>query len=125
MTLTATEKDRRQHKRYDIAGGGFALLQSNGAEVLGSIKDISTGGLSLSHIDNNEEINGFSSIDINLASEKTCYEHFTGKNIWDKKEKGGFTPALVEMKQCGIQFEQLNHDMQLKLNEFIDSLDKI
>ena len=90
MTSIATGKDRRQHKRYEIAGGGFALLQLNDEEVLGSIKDISTGGLSLSHIDNNEETNGLPSIDINLISKKTCYEHFTGRNIWGKKESGGF-----------------------------------
>ena len=82
MTSITTGKDRRQHKRYEIAGGGFALLQFNGAEVLGSVKDISTGGLSLSHIDDNEKINGLSSININLISKKTCYEHFTGRNIW-------------------------------------------
>ena len=124
MTSMTTGKDRRQHERYDIASGGFALLQSNETEVLGSIKDISAGGLSLSHIDENEDIHNFSRITINLISEKTCYEHFTGKNIWSKRERGGFTATSVKMKQCGIEFEQLNNEMQLQLNEFIDSLKK-
>ena len=73
MTSIATGKDRRQHKRYDIASGGFALLHSKDNEVIGSIKDISTSGFCLSHIDGNEEINEHSMIAINLVNK--CYNH--------------------------------------------------
>ena len=124
MTST-TGKDRRQHERYDIASGGFALLRSDNKEVLGSIKDISTGGFRLSHIDDNEDIGNFSRITINLISGKNCYEQFNGRSIWSKRERGGFTATLVKMKQCGIEFEQLNNEMQLQLDEFINSLKKI
>ena len=122
MTSIATGKDRRQHKRYDIASGGFALLQSKDNEVIGSIKDISTSGFCLSHIDGNEEINEHSRIAINLISGKICSEQFNGRNIWSKKERGGFPTAMIKMKRRGIEFEQLSNEIQLQLNEFISSL---
>jgi hypothetical protein len=56
MTLTESIIDRRQHKRYALDSGGFSLIQANDKEVIGTIKNISAGGLSLSHIDNCEEI---------------------------------------------------------------------
>jgi len=123
MASEATGIDRRQHKRYDIASGGFALLRSNGTEVLGLIKDISTGGLSLSHIDDNREINELSRVAIKLISKKNCYERFSGRSIWSKKEEGNFATATVKMKHRGVEFEQLNNEMQLQLNEFITSLE--
>jgi hypothetical protein len=38
MTLTESIIDRRQHKRYALDSGGFALIQVNDTEVIGTIK---------------------------------------------------------------------------------------
>ena len=114
--------EKRQYKRYDISSGAFALLKWNGSEVLGSIKDISAGGLSLAHVANNEELKDLSRITVNLISGKICHENFAGRNIWSKKEENDFSSAMVKMKRRGIEFEGLNSEMQLQLQEFIDSL---
>jgi hypothetical protein len=124
MTSIATEKDRRQYKRYNITSGGFALLQFDDTEVLGSIKDISAGGLSLSHIDDNVEINELSRISINLISERSCNKQLHGRNLWSKKEDGAFTTSMVKMKRRGVEFEQLDNKMLIQLSEFIDTLNK-
>jgi len=124
MTLIEQEKDKRQHKRYDISSGAFALLKWNGSEVLGSIKDISTGGLCLSHIDDNEDLEALSRITVKLISEKICYENFIGRNIWSTNEEDDFTTAMVKMKRRGIEFGRLNDELQLQLKEFIDTLEK-
>ncbi len=121
MKVTEKKKDERKHKRYDIASGAFALLKWNGAEVLGSIKDISRGGLSLSHIDDDENLEALARITVNLISEKVCYENFIGRSIWSKKKEGAFTTAMVKMKLCGIEFGQIDEEKQLQLKEFIDS----
>ena len=122
MTSTETYRDRRQHKRYTLDSGGFALIHANDTEVLGTIKNISAGGLSLSHIDDCEEIAEHSSLAINLISEKLYAEQIPGKSIWSSKEEGGFTTSRVNMRCCGIAFEQLNSEMRAQLNEFITSL---
>ena len=122
MTQEQQEKDQRQHKRYDISNSAFALLKWNGSEVLGSIKDISTGGLCLSHIDENENLEALSKVTVKLISEKICYENFVGRSIWSAKEEGGFTSAMVRMKRRGIEFGQLNDELQLQLKDFIASL---
>ncbi len=122
MSTEKQEKNRRRHERYDISSGAFALLKWNGSEVLGSIKDISTSGLCLSHIDDNENLETLSKITVNLISEKIYYENFIGRSIWSTKEDGGFTAAMVKMKRCGIEFGQLNNELQLQLKEFIATL---
>ena len=124
MNTTGTGQERRQHKRYDIASGGFALLRSSDAEVLGSIRDISAGGLSLSHIDDDEGIREDSRLDINLISEKICFKKLHGRNVWSKRETSYFATSKIKMKCCGIAFEQLNEDMQDQLSQFIVSLKK-
>jgi hypothetical protein len=121
MKAAEEQKNERKHKRYDIASGAFALLKWNGTEVLGSIKDISRGGLSLSHIDGDEDLEALARITVNLISDKFCYENFIGRSIWSKKEEGAFTTAMVKMKRCGIEFGQNNEEKQLQLKEFIDS----
>jgi c-di-GMP-binding flagellar brake protein YcgR len=123
MTTIATEKERRQHKRYDIDSGGFALIRSNGSEVLGSIKDISAGGFSLTHIDDCVDMAELSSLAISLISEKSCFEQFcSGRSIWSKREESQFNETKVKMRCCGVEFEQLNNEKQTQLNQFIDSL---
>ena len=102
---------KRQYKRYNITSGGFALLQFDDTEVLGSIKDISAGGLSLSHIDDNVEINELSRISINLISERSCNKQLHGRNLWSKKEDGAFTFlcfSLLPVFQIQIHFVRLS-----------------
>jgi len=123
MSKDDQSQNNRNHKRYNIKSGAFALLKSDEVEILGSIKDISVGGLCLSHIDECEEFNG-SEIKVNLISEKDCYENFPSKAIWNKQEDGGFMAAMVKMRRRGIQFEHLTPEKQIQLNEFIDLLTK-
>jgi len=124
MITQETDAEKRQYKRYDISSGAFALLKWNGSEVLGSIKDISAGGLSLAHINENEDLKDLSKVTINLISEKICRENFAGRNIWSTNEENGFSMAMVKMKRRGIEFQGLSSNMQLQLEEFISSLIK-
>ena len=112
---------KREHKRYNINSSAFVLLKSEEVEILGSIKDISSGGLSMSHIDENKELNG-SKISINLISEDICYENFSSRTIWNSVEDGGFMAAMVKMRRRGVKFEHLNSDKKIKLKKFIDAL---
>jgi hypothetical protein len=113
--------EKREHKRYNINSGAFALLKTNELEILGSIKDISTGGLCLSHIDENKKLNG-SKITINLICDDNCFEDFIGRNIWNVEEDGGFMAAMVKMRRRGLKFEHLSPDKELELQKFIDAL---
>ncbi len=116
--------DKRQHKRYNITNGAFALLKWNGAEVLGAIKDISSGGLCLSHIDENENLQNLTSLTVNLISENTCHENFLGRCIWNQKEEDRFATSRVKMKRCGIAFRQLDDIQQQQLREFISCIEE-
>ena len=122
MASIKKDNNRRKHKRYNIGNGGFALLRNHGKEVLGSIRDISSGGLCLSYMDEEDTIDNNSRITINLVAENIYYEKYSGRSIWSQKEKDGFSTALVKMKSRGIQFEHLSEKMQAQLNKFIDWL---
>lgn len=124
MNTLDTERERRQHERYDVVNGSFALLQSQDLEVLGSIRDISAGGLRLSHLDDNEKLTDHSRLDINLISGKINAEKLNGRAVWHKKEESAFATTMVKMKCCGIAFEDLTGEMQTQLSEFIASLRK-
>jgi hypothetical protein len=113
---------KREHKRYNINSGAFVLLKSEEVEILGSIKDISSGGLSMSHIDENKEFNGSDKISINLISEDLCCENFSIRTIWNSVEDGGFMAAMVKMRRRGVKFEHLNPDKEIELKKFIDAL---
>jgi hypothetical protein len=93
------------------------MLQFDDTEVLGSIKDISDGGLSLSHIDDNVEINELSRISINLISEISCNKLLHGRNLWSKKEDGAFTFlcfSLLLVFQIQIHFVRLSRRQVLQ-----------
>jgi hypothetical protein len=123
MTEKDDDQEQRRHKRYNIKSGAFALLKSNDLEILGSIKDVSNGGICLAHIDENQELEG-DKITVNLISEGTCYENFPSKNIWDREEEGGFVAAMVKMRRRGVQFEKLTQEKQLQLDDFIETMTK-
>ena len=122
MTSLETGKERRQFTRYEIDTGGFALVRSGDTEVLGTIKNISAGGLSLSHIDDCKKIAELSSLAINLISEKLYAQEFKGRSIWNSNEESGFSTSRVNMKCCGIAFEQPNSEMLTQQNQFITTL---
>jgi len=124
MIATEQGKEKRQHQRYNIASGAFALLLWNGSEILGAVKDISYGGLCVSHIDDSGELQNLTGLTINLISGKTCHENFHGKCVWNKKEKGGFATSMVKMKRCGIAFGVLDTEQKQHLADFIDRITK-
>jgi hypothetical protein len=121
MTEKDDDQEQRRHKRYNIKSGAFALLKSNDMEILGSIKDVSNGGICIAHIDENQELKG-AKITVNLISDDTCYEDFPSKKIWDREEEGGFIAAMIKMKRRGVQFEQLSKEKQLQLDDFIKTM---
>lgn len=119
MAQYSYRPNKREHNRHIIQNDVFVLLRQNDFEILGSIQDISDGGLCLFHIDENEVIDDNSLLSIQLISDKVS-EQFNGKSVWSKKEEGGFATALVKMKHRGIKFEKLNEKMQAQLEEFIE-----
>jgi hypothetical protein len=123
MTEKDDDQEQRRHKRYNIKSGAFALLKSNDLEILGSIKDISSHGICLAHIDENQELKD-DKITVNLITEDACYEDFPSKNIWDREEEGGFIAAMVKMKRRGVRFEELSKEKQLQLDDFIETMTK-
>jgi c-di-GMP-binding flagellar brake protein YcgR len=114
--------NRRVHKRYSLDGGGFALIQTDNAEIVGSIRDISAGGICVTHINGDTSIPEHAPLVINLISENAYNDKFRGVSRWSCKEEGGFSTSMVNMKRCGIQFENLSNKMQDRLNTFIDTL---
>jgi len=124
MSSKENSQEQRRYKRHSTKSGAFALLKSGDLEILGSVKDISSDGICLTHIDENREFNDSPSITVNLITENIYYENFPSKNLWAIEEEGKFVAARVKMRRRGIQFTELTQEKQLQLDEFIKTTKK-
>jgi hypothetical protein len=68
MSVREIKLDRREHKRFKIKDGTFAVLRSQpNSSQLGNIIDIGNGGLAFHFLDTKETPSEFSELDIFIS----------------------------------------------------------
>ncbi len=97
---------------------GFAVYRSNPSQ-LGQIRDISMDGLSFRYIDNREDTDDSSTLDILLADSGFHMENILFNTISDLKIAGEVPFNTIQMRQKGIQFKNLSSRQRNQLEEFI------
>lgn len=127
---------RRAHKRLKVKDGAFAVLYQNSSK-LGQIIDISVGGFSFrysdsQYIDNDRDgkaflyhdhqnqLDGFTDIDIFLVDSGIYLEKIPCKIVSDFEVDEREDPISVPMKRCCIQFDRLAPEQISDLKYFID-----
>ena len=111
--------ERRQYKRYRFLGGGIALIPLQSATVLGSIRDISIGGVGVTYIDDDAKLNEFSELKADMMEENFYCKEIHCKNIWDKAVVNDHPVITAKMRQSGLQFINLSPDQLSQLKGFI------
>lgn len=111
--------ERRQYKRYRFLGGGIALIPLQSATVLGSIRDISIGGVGVTYIDDDAKLNEFSELKADMMEENFYCKEIHCKNIWDKAIVNDLPVITAKMRQSGLQFINLSPDQLSQLKGFI------
>ena len=117
-----TEKviERREHKRFRVKEGAYALI-GNKPSRLGQIKNISRGGLAFSYIVNGEEINGSFKVDIFISGQGFSLKDVPSKKISDFHIDNKLPFSTFAIRQSGIQFDEMNHSQLSQLDHFIQN----
>jgi hypothetical protein len=110
--------ERRQHKRACVQTIVVGILNSDEPVMIGSITDISLGGVKFTYNEQTEAPASYQSIDL-IADD--CYmEDIPCKNTWEGKIETYSFSKLTDLKQCGIQFENLIPSQIFLLRNFIN-----
>ena len=118
MINTEKRVERREHKRFVVQEGVYALLKSNSSK-LGQIKNISRGGLAFSYIVDEEQNHDSFKVDIFISNLGYCLKDIPSKKISDFHVDNKLPFSTFSIRQVGIQFNELNHNQLSQLDNFI------
>ena len=121
MVNPKNTKERRKYKRYRFLGGGIALIPLQSAKVLGSIRDISLGGVGVTYIEEQAKLRDFSELKADMMEDKFYCKEIHCKKVWDKKVINDIPVISAKIRQSGLQFINLSPDQLFQLQDFINN----
>lgn len=125
MTKRKGVAERRQHKRFQVHDGAFAVLRPRSdilgqvIDIVGQIVDVSKGGLMFRYIAGENRSHEPFKLDIVLAGDSFRLDKipFKAASDMDMADPLSFTPTT--MRRQGVQFGALTHDQKAQLGYFI------
>ncbi len=118
MINTEKRVERREHKRFMVQEGVYALLKNNSSK-LGQIKNISRGGLAFNYIVNGEEMHESFKVDIFISGQGFCLKDIPSKKISDLHINNKLPFSTFAIRKVGIQFNELNQSQLSQLDNFM------
>jgi hypothetical protein len=119
MINTERVTERRFYERFQVQQGVYALLK-NGSSKLGQIKNISKGGLAFMYINDGEQIQGATEVDIFLSGYGFILKGIPCKKISDIHVDNFVPFSTFEMRQLGVQFGEVSMLHLDNLSAFIE-----
>ena len=120
MAESSVNNERRRHPRSPVSAGIIAVLITSAPEIIGSVSDISLGGAKITyHNPTNRDID-YTSLKVDLISDDRFVEAIPCSNAWDRPVETNSFLAAGELRQCGIQFADLNPNQLYLLRSFIN-----
>lgn len=120
MAESSVNNERRRHPRSPVSAGIIAVLITSAPEIIGSVTDISLGGAKITyHNPTNRDID-YTSLKVDLISDDRFVEAIPCSNAWDRPVETNSFLAAGELRQCGIQFADLNPNQIYLLRSFIN-----
>jgi hypothetical protein len=133
--------ERRNHQRYGVHPGTFAVLRSTSIELskikdmsmgeiafavikskpikMGQIVDISKEGLAFHYIDRQSGSNGLFKMDILFARDAFYLDRLLFKPIFDIEVDTEIPLNSFTIRKCGVQFGELDQQQRSQLEYFI------
>ena len=133
--------ERRNHQRYGVQPGTFAVLRSTSIELsrikdmsmgeiafavikskpikMGQIINISTDGLAFHYIDRNRGSNRLFKMDILFAKDAFYLDRILFKPIFDFEITSDIPLNSFSIRKCGVKFGELNQRQRSQLEYFI------
>ncbi|KPK00384.1 MAG: hypothetical protein AMJ60_01615 [Desulfobacterales bacterium SG8_35] len=119
MAEKTENKERRRHRRSPVTSGVTAFLMTSAQEVIGSVSDISMGGVKVTfHNPDNREID-YTDLTVDLISGDCFVAAIPCSNAWDCPVENDDFTASGDLRQCGIRFVSLNPNQLYLLRNFI------
>ncbi|UCD88214.1 MAG: PilZ domain-containing protein [Desulfobacterales bacterium] len=107
--------ERRKHKRYEVHNDTLVILRSSNTRI-GSITDVSPGGLGFRYIGSEKSIGESAQLSILPAQNLFYLYHTPCKYVWDSKASKDHYSSIT-MRRCGVQFGELTPE-QIRLVEY-------
>ncbi len=133
--------ERRNHQRYEVHPGTFAVLRSTSIELskikdmsmgeiafavikskpikMGQIVNISREGLAFQYIDRKGASNSLFKMDILFAQDAFYLDRLLFKPIFDMEIETDIPQNSFTIRKCGVQFGELNPQQHSQLEYFI------
>ena len=120
MPESVEYEERRQHQRSPVSSGVIAVLITSAPEVIGAVSDISLGGVKVTYHNPKKREIDFAKFKLDLISDDRFVEAIPCNNAWDHALEADEFLAAGDLRQCGIQFEDLNPNQLFLLRGFIN-----
>ena len=133
--------ERRNHQRYGVQPGTFAVLRSTSIELskikdmsmgeiafavikskpikMGQIINISTEGLAFHYLDRQGGSNGLYKMDILFAKDAFFLDRLLFKPVFDIEIKTDIPLNSFAVRKCGVKFGELNQRQRAQLEYYI------
>ncbi len=116
--------DQRRHKRFRAKEGMFTVLRDNGADTLGTVLDISRGGLAYRYVPKDGSQGRCFELDIFLSGEGYRAERLPFRTITDFEIDQDVPFSTIRVRRSGVQFgsltgEQINQVENVIKNDTI------
>ena len=133
--------ERRNHHRYAVKQGTFAILRSTSIELskikdmsmgeiafavikskpmkMGQVTNISKDGLAFHYIDRRNSSTSLFKMDILFAGEGFYLDRLLFKPVFDMEIETDIPLNSFSIRKCGVQFGELNHRQRSQLEYFI------
>lgn len=111
--------ERRQHERANVQSIVVGILNADETATIGLINDISLGGVNFTHeVGKVPAAPPIHSID--LIADNNCLNNIPCKYAWEVSVDKESYVGDKELRQCGIQFGQLNPNQIFLLRSLIN-----
>jgi len=120
MKQNSDSTELRQHERAHVQTIVVGMLNSGESVTIGSIADISLGGVKFTHHEPKMAPDGSPTHSIDLIADNYNLVDIPCEYVWDVNVEKESESKVSELKQCGIQFGKLTPNQIFLLRSFIN-----
>jgi c-di-GMP-binding flagellar brake protein YcgR len=120
MKQNSDPAERRQHERVHVQTIVVGMLNSGESVTIGSITDISLGGVKFTYHELKMAPDDSPTHSIDIIADNHNLVDIPCKYVWDDTVETESDSKLTDLRQCGIQFSKLTPNQTFLLKSFIN-----
>ena len=120
MTTSQEFTERRQHARHPVQNGIIAMSKSSSITI-GTLLDISLGGLAARYAFDDENIRSTFDIDILLTDTSFFLTNIPVSTVSDFELENQVPYSLIHERRCGLEFGELSEQMVEQIKTLVQT----